>query len=418
MIRLSAACLSIPALLAAAPAVPEKALNRAAEDYVKLVLAVGRHDASFVDAYYGPKHWKELAAKGAPVPLAKLKLRTEALLKTVRKAPASPRRAFLEKQLVATDGFLRRLSGEKLSLAQEAKLLYDIALPEVSLVRLAEARKQIEALVPGDGPLEARVAALQAKFIVPADKLPALCEVALAETKHRTEGLMPLPKGERFRLEFVKQKPWGGYNWYEGKLSSLIQVNTDLPMALDRVAPLLAHEGYPGHHVYNATLESRLVVGKLWVEYTIYPLHSPQSLIAEGTAEAALGVIMSDAEHRAFLRTKLAPMAGLDVAELDRYLDLQKALGALSKARLHATRMQLEEGKPEVEVVDFLVKQGLMTEPRAKKALEFSRVNRAYVYTYDVGKSLVEAWIGQGPDRKARFVDLLSRPVTPSELVR
>ena len=30
------------------------ALNNIAEPYVKLVLAVGQHDADYVDAYYGP----------------------------------------------------------------------------------------------------------------------------------------------------------------------------------------------------------------------------------------------------------------------------------------------------------------------------------------------------------------------------
>jgi len=412
MIR-SAVCLLVPVLVAAAP---EQTLDRAAESYVKLVLAVGRHDSSFVDAYYGPKNWKDEASLGKPVPLSDLRLRTQRLLEQVEWAPGSPRRAFLAKQLVATDAFLRRLGGEKLGLAEEARLLYDIALPEVSLEGLAEARRKIEALLPGPGSLEDRVAALKAKFRVPSDRLPEVCQAALAETKRRTAALLELPKGERFRLEFVKNKPWGGYNWYEGKRSSLIQVNTDLPMALDRVMPLLAHEGYPGHHVYNTLLETQLVEGKHWVEYTIYPLHSPQSLIAEGTAEAALDVIMTDGEQRLFLKKVLAPLAGLDVSELDAYLDLQKALGELSRARLHATRLQLDEGRPEAEVEAFLVKEGLMGPDRARKALEFSRVNRAYVYTYEVGKSLVEAWIGSGPDRQKRFVDLLSRPVTPSEI--
>ncbi len=414
MIR-SAACFLVPALLAAAP---EKALNSAAEGYVKLVLAVGRHDASFVDAYYGPGKWKAEASLGQPVPLSELRLRTQALLKRVGRAPTSPRRAFLEKQLVATDAFLRRLSGERLGLAEEARLLYDIALPEVPLEGLAEARRTIEALLPGPGSLEVRVEELKAKFQVPPARLEAVCEAALAETKRRTAALLELPKAERFRLEFVKNKPWGGYNWYEGQRSSLIQVNTDLPMGLDRVMPLLAHEGYPGHHVYNALLETHLVMEKGWVEFTVYPLHSPQSLIAEGTAEAALGVIMTDAEHRAFLKSKLAPLAGLDSAELDRYLDLQKALEVLSQVRLQATRLQLEEGRPEAEVEAFLVKEGLMSSDRAKKALEFSRVNRAYVYTYEVGQRLVEAWIGNGPDRRQRFVDLLNRPVTPSAITR
>jgi len=32
-----------------------------AERYVRLVLAMGRHDASYVDAYYGPPAWQEEA---------------------------------------------------------------------------------------------------------------------------------------------------------------------------------------------------------------------------------------------------------------------------------------------------------------------------------------------------------------------
>jgi hypothetical protein len=33
-------------------------MNALADRYVRLVLAVGQHDASFVDAYYGPPEWK------------------------------------------------------------------------------------------------------------------------------------------------------------------------------------------------------------------------------------------------------------------------------------------------------------------------------------------------------------------------
>src|SRR5438067_1476861 len=35
-----------------------RSMNRAAESYVKLVLAMGEHDADYVDAYYGPPEWR------------------------------------------------------------------------------------------------------------------------------------------------------------------------------------------------------------------------------------------------------------------------------------------------------------------------------------------------------------------------
>lgn len=36
-----------------------QAMNKIAEPYVKLVLAVGQHDSDYVDAYYGPPKWQE-----------------------------------------------------------------------------------------------------------------------------------------------------------------------------------------------------------------------------------------------------------------------------------------------------------------------------------------------------------------------
>src|SRR5258707_1335281 len=47
---------------AAAERAPPTRMNGIAESYVKLVLAVGQHDADYVDAFYGPAEWKRAAA--------------------------------------------------------------------------------------------------------------------------------------------------------------------------------------------------------------------------------------------------------------------------------------------------------------------------------------------------------------------
>jgi hypothetical protein len=39
------------------------AVNAVAERYVQLVLALGRHDPDYVDAFYGPAEWKTQAEK-------------------------------------------------------------------------------------------------------------------------------------------------------------------------------------------------------------------------------------------------------------------------------------------------------------------------------------------------------------------
>ena len=64
---------------------------------------------------------------------------------------------------------------------------------------------------------------------------------------------MTLPQAERFDLEYVNGTPWSACNWYKGGYRCVIQVNTDLPIAIDRAIDLACHEGNPGHHGYNAT---------------------------------------------------------------------------------------------------------------------------------------------------------------------
>jgi hypothetical protein len=228
--------------------------------------------------------------------------------------------------------------------------------------------------------------------------------------------MIPLPRGESFRISLVAGKPWGAYNWYQGNLSSLIDVNTDLPVALGQLYGTLAHEGYPGHHTMNILVEQKLVREKGWKEFTVYPLFSPTSLIAEGTANVGAELVADDAERLRFLRDTLAPVAGLSGLDLEKSEAVRKAMEPLAYARGEAARMLLDEGKSETEVLEFLKRYALQDPARARKTIEFARTYRAYEYTYTAGEDLVRAYVGNGPDRAKRFFDLLGRPVTPSML--
>ena len=78
--------------------------------------------------------------------------------------------------------------------------------------------------------------------------------------------------------------------------------------------------GYPGHHVYNTLLEQHLYLGRGQVEYCVYPLFSPQSLIAEGSANYGIAMCFpSVAERAAFEAGVLFPLAGLDPASAADY---------------------------------------------------------------------------------------------------
>ena len=100
--------------------------------------------------------------------------------------------------------------------------------------------------------------------MIPKDRLAAVFDAAIAECRRRTLQHIDLPDGESFRIEYVTDKPWSGYNWYEGDYFSLIQINTDLPIFIDRAVDLGCHEGYPGHHTFGVLVERELVEGRDW----------------------------------------------------------------------------------------------------------------------------------------------------------
>jgi hypothetical protein len=393
------------------------ALDPAAEGYVGLVLALGRHDPQVVDAYYGPPEWKALAEQGAPVPLPDLLGRTRALLTQVRAAGPSDRRSFLQAQLVALETDLRRRTGERFTLAEEARLLFDVDPTYVSVDQLEQVRAQLEGLVPGQGDLGARVEAMRRRFTIPADRIEEVTRAVLEESRRRTAALVELPADEGVSVRQVTAASWGAYNWYLGDLKSRIELNVGLPVHLAGLPHTLVHEGYPGHHVFNLLLEDRLVRRRGFKELTVYPLWSPQSLIAEGTADAAWDTIFPGEEGRAFLRDRIAPLAGFtDAGKVETYLVASEAMEALKGVRPVAARMLLDEGKPEEEVRAFLMRYALLDRKHADRSMAFIREYRAYVFTYALGLQVVERAVGTGPDRAARFFTILQRAATPGEL--
>ena len=405
----------------AAPAAPFD-MTQVAERYVKLVLAVGQHDKDYVDAYYGDPAWKP---EGDPRPLDVLLAATRSLESELRNEPLPAtadeltrlRYNFLGRQLAAVESRLLMLSGQKFPFDEEARRLYDADPPHVPESEFEDALQALERALPGPGPLIDRYTAFRSRFTIPRDRLDRVFRAAIDGCRARTVQHLTLPAGESFTVEYVTGKSWSAYNWYKGHFTSLIQVNTDLPIAIDRAIDLACHEGYPGHHVYNALLEKALVRDRGWLEYSVYPLFSPESLIAEGTADAAWDTIFPGGEGRAFLRDIVAPLAGFtDKEALDAYLAASEAMDDLRGTRPLAARMLLDEGRPEDEVRSFLMRYGLQDREHADRAIAFIREYRAYVFTYVTGTELVERVIGTGPDRAAHFFAILQRAATPGEL--
>jgi hypothetical protein len=411
------------------------AMDTIAEQYVKLVLALGQHDADYVDAYYGPPEWKKEAA-GSRMALDDISTRAKALLTDLARqgATAAPKAArndemtelrhhYLERQLSALEARVRMLKGERLSFDDESRALYDAVAPTFPESHFQEILDRLEKRFPGSGPLVERYETFRRAFVIPRDKLDPVFQKAIQGCRERTLRHVTLPADEKFTVEYVTNKSWSGYNWYQGGYRSLIQVNTDLPIYVDRAVDLACHEGYPGHHVYNVLLEKHLVRDRGWVEFSVYPLFSPQSLIAEGTANFGIEVAFPGNDRVQFERTVLFPLAGLDATRAAEYYEVQALVDQLSYAGNEAARRYINKQVDAAQAAAWLERYALMSHDRAMQRVRFFDQYRSYVINYNLGKDLIRRYIesrggtATAPDKRwAEFERLLSSPRLPSEL--
>lgn len=410
-------------------------LDLLARDYVQLSLRIGEHEDGYIDAFYGPPAWAEQAKADCGTPalrqsgctLADLAADVRELDSSLASLDASRlppdqrrRQLFLRAQLKAANTRLRMMQGETLSFEDEAEGLFGVRPVLKPLSAYDPVLKEIEALVPGDGPLWQRVDAFNDRFIIPADRLRPVMDAAIAECRRRTAAHIALPAQERFTLEFVTGKSWSGYNWYKGNATSLIQVNTDLPVRLSRAVDLGCHEGYPGHHVLNMLLEERLTRGKGWVEFSVYPLYSPQSLIAEGSANYGIDLAFPGDEKRAFEAAVLYPLAGLDPTDAARYDALLEAQEALAGARFTIASDLLSGRITRERAIELTQRYGLVSAKRAAQTVAFAEQYRSYVINYGLGQDMVRVHVeGAGPDATARWKRMeavISGPTLPGDL--
>ncbi len=408
-------------------------INQLAEKYVRLALDIGRYDGSFVDAYYGPDSLKNTTPKRDSFPkdsfllqVQQLQENLSQLVKETADSSITLRANWMKAQLTAFGRRIKIFSGEYASFDEESQELYGTVAPVYPELHYQELVAQLDGLLPGEGSINKRFQLLADRFVIPKNKLDTVFRAAIDECRKRTIEHYSIPAGENFKLEFVTNQPWSGYNWYKGNYQSVIQINTDLPILIDRAIDVGSHESYPGHHLYNMLLEKNLYLDRGWVEISLYPLFSPQSLIAEGSANYGIDMVFpGDQAKVAFCKGVLLPLAGLDTTGISTYFKAGAIKGALNFARNEAGRGMLDKTMDSTTVMRWLKDYCLMSEETAKKSVSFIKVNRSYVINYNHGMDLVKNYITakvvaapKAAKRWEAFGGLLSNPVLPSDLLK
>lgn len=404
-----------------------------ARDYLLLALRLDQHVPGLVDGYFGPADLKARVDLEPLRPPARLRDDAAALRERLAGEVGGPhegdRRDWLDAQLLALETQAAALAGETLPYVEHLTRCFGWTPVRRDDAAFEAAAAELEAVVPGDGPLDARLVAWDAASTIAPEALPPVVDWLVDRFRDRARGLFGLPDGERLAVAYVRGQPWSGYNWYEGGLRSRVDLNLDLPIRAADLVRVIAHETFPGHHLEHVWKEADLVVGRGRLESSVLLINTPECLISEGLANLGIGLAVPEDEgadvlvelyRRAGLAIGTDPGAAREAAETQ--LAISRPRRRLSEVRGNAALLRHADGASREETLDYLVRLGRSTPEQAAKSLEFidHPLWRTYVFVYDEGEALLRRWVDAVPEqeRPARFGRLLREQLTPAAVAR
>jgi len=378
--------------------------------YIRLAVALGERDPDSLDFYFGPADWVA-DVRSRPPSFLEIQSGARSLQDRLATLPLaeqdSTRVKFLSAQLGAIRARAQLLTGVHSSFDEESRLFFAIEPPaDEDTAAFTAVRRQLAALLPGSGPLARRYSDFERRFTIPPERLRAVFERAIDGCRARTLAHVELPPGEGITIEYTANRPWDGYSTYQGRFRSLVRVNVDFPLTVDRALALACHESYPGHHVYNSLQDLNLVQMQHRTELMVQPVYSPQSFASEAVAAMAFEMAFPELERLAFERDELFPPAGLDPALAINYMKVEDLVAQLQMAQIPIARRYLD-GKLEFVRAGELMEEDLLMSS-SEATLKYLNEYRTYMLTYTFGKDLLTRCIAGEHDRWKRYRDWMT----------
>lgn len=397
--------------------------DRLIREYLLLGLRFDRIEEGYVDSFTGDAGLRsQVAGEPAPEPAA-LAAGAQRLLAEVPQVPRSgdftdQRADFIAAHLRALSFSARKFAGEGVGFVDEVRHYFDVDISRGEEDRYRAAHVRIDEVLGGSGPLAERMGVARRADELPPERLEEAIGAFSSALRDIVRTTYPLPDAETVVYEVVTDKPWSGFNYYEGDYRSRVAVNADLKQQMSHLPALIAHESYPGHHTEHCRKEAGLVAGLGHAEQTIFLVNTPQCLMAEGLADLALHAAVGEGWGR--WAQEIYADLGLRF-DGERAEALAAARNGLAGVRQDAALMLHDEHRDADDVVAFLRRWLLVDDTRARQMLRFlsSPLWRAYTSTYVEGYRLLRAWLDERPDGVGlteRFGRLLDEPLIPSAL--
>jgi hypothetical protein len=390
---------------------PEKRVTALTDRYLRLAVALGERDPDSLDFYVGPESLISEIRKNPP----KLEEIANEARVLEQELPNShmdqTRMVSLRAQLRAMEMRVKSLEGKTTTFDAESNAYFGVVAPEDSGAKeRVGIRAEIARLI---GPGAAKYSAYEARFVVPPQKVPSVMETALKVCRDRTLQRVPMPQGEKVEVRYVLHKPWSAFSRYMGNARSVIEVNAEFPLTVDRILDLACHEGYPGHHVFN-TLRDQVVVKRMGRREGMVQLtFSPQSYVSEAAASYAPEMIFDEGERAQVEKDVLFPIAGVDAKDVVRYVHIERLIAKLHSAYPGIAREYIDGRLEFVRAADALEQETLME--HGETMLLYLNEYRSYMLTYTLGRDAVAQRIDgkkrSQDDRWERYLALMREPV-------
>jgi hypothetical protein len=386
-------------------------------EFLLLGLRFGRLVEGFVDAYTGdPALRRQVDNEPRPDPAALARRAAQLRAELPAAGLAEPRARFLDAHLTALECNGRVLSGQQVGFVAEVAAYFDVVIEPGNPELYHQAHTEIGRLLPGGDPLADRLTAYRAGDEIAPELLETAVQALSSALRDRVRTSFGLPARESVQYEVVTDKPWSGFNYYLGDFRSRVAINADLGHRLASLPHLVAHESYPGHHTEHCRKEASLVRAQHHTEQTIFLVNTPQCLMAEGLAD--LGLL-------AAVGPGWGPWAAEILGDLGLRMNgelaerLEAAAAGLLGVRQDAALMLHDQHADPADVLAYLRRWLLVSEPRARQVLRFlaDPLWRAYTTTYVEGYRLLRTWLHARPPMQPltqRYLRLLDEPLIPS----
>ena len=257
-----------------------------ARDYLLLALRLDRLVPGLVDGYFGPADLRAQVDAEGPHPAPALADAAAALRGRLSAEVAeADRHRWLDAQLIALEAQARAAAGDGLPYLEHVTACFDYQPGRTPEAVFDAAAAELDALLPGDGPLPAG-----SPPGTPASPSRSSGSGAWWTPSCRASGAGPrrssaCPTARTSPSRSCATSRGAATTGTTAGARSRVELNTDLPIRAADLLSVLPHETYPGHHLEHAWHEAHLVDGLGRMEASVLCINAPECLLSEGLAD-------------------------------------------------------------------------------------------------------------------------------------